>query len=81
MHEFMKKIIICFVCFSLIGIMPACRSRSKGPYNPFLKMKTKPSQIQMRADKKALKRGNKAYKRHLGDSRKHLFGRRTAPGT
>lgn len=34
----------------------------------------------MDADKKTIKKGNKAYKRQLGNNRKHLFGRRKAPG-
>jgi hypothetical protein len=55
--------------------MNSCR-RSRGGYNPYLHMKVKPNQQQMVDDKKVIKRGNKAYARQLGDSRKHLFGRR-----
>ena len=77
MYKFLKVVFVGVVITFLSGIM-ACGS--KGPYNPYLKMKTKPNKMQMDADKKVIKKGNKAYKRQLGNSRKHLFGRRKPPG-
>lgn len=62
----------------ILSTMNSCHKKS-GPYNPYLHMKTKPSQEQLKQDKKIQKRGNKAYKRQLGDSRKRIFGRRKPP--
>lgn len=52
--------------------------RSKGPYNPYLKMKTKPSEKQAKENKKVIKKGNRAYRKKEESSRKHLFGRKHA---
>ena len=60
--------------------MDSCKSR--GPYNPYEHMKRtkRPNEIQLRADKKTIKKNNKIYKRQMGTNRKHLFGRRKPPG-
>lgn len=78
MYKFLKVVFIGLVAIFLMGIMGSCKSR--GPYNPYLKMKTKPNKMQMDADKKVIKKGNRAYKRQLGNNRYHLFGRRKPPG-
>jgi len=72
------KIIAVTIAFFTVSIMSSCKSR--GPYNPYLHKKDKPNKIQLESDKKVIKSGNKAYKRQLGNNRKHLFGRRKAPG-
>ena len=77
MYKFLKVAFIVLVTIFLMGIMDSCKSR--GPYNPYLKMKTKPNKMQMDADKKVIKKGNRAYKRQLGNNRYHLFGRRKPP--
>lgn len=78
MYRFLKVAFIAFTFIFLVSILDSCRS--KGPYNPYLKMKTKPNKMQMDADKKVIKKGNRAYKRQLGNNRYHLFGRRKPPG-
>ena len=77
MARFLKIPFITFA-FLILSMMASCRSR--GPYNPYLHKKEKPNKIQMDEDKKTIKKGNKAYKKQLGNNRKHLFGRRKAPG-
>lgn len=71
-----KKIAACLLVLLFLFSAEACRS--KGPYNPFLHMKTKPSEKQAKENKKAIKRGNKSYKKQLESNRKHLFGRKRA---
>lgn len=78
MYRFFKVTFIAFMFIFIVSILDSCRS--KGPYNPYLKMKTKPNKMQMDADKKVIKKGNRAYKRQLGNNRYHLFGRRKPPG-
>lgn len=75
MIRILKIVIVVFVFAS---ILQACRS--KGPYNPYLKMKTKPSEIQIKEDKKIIKKGNRKYERQMGNNRRRLFGMRKAPG-
>lgn len=43
--------------------------RSKTPWNPYLSMKVKPSEQQMRESNKALAKGNKAYKEQIEKNR------------
>ena len=78
MRSLLKITLLTSVLLFMIGAMEGCKSR--GPYNPYLTMKKKPYKTQIDADKKLVQKGNKAYKRQLGDSRKKLFGRRKAPG-
>ena len=79
MRGFIKVISIILIFISTSIAMDSCKSR--GPYNPYRKMKIKPNESQMRADKKIIKQQNRLYKRQLGNSRKSIFGRRKAPGT
>jgi hypothetical protein len=60
-------------------IISTSSCRSKSPYNPYLTMKTKPSEKQAKENKKVIKKGNRAYKKKEESSRKHLFGRKHAP--
>ncbi len=50
----------------------------KGPYNPYLHRKKKVTVEQTENDLRLKKKQAKAYERHLGNNRKHLFGRRKA---
>jgi len=70
--------IISIFLISLLMAQSLGSCRSKGPYNPYLKMKTKPSEKQAKENKKAIKKGNKAYRKKEESSRKHLFGRKHA---
>ncbi len=63
--------------FIIASIFSSCHK--KGASNPYLSMKTRPSEKQIKADKKAIKKGNKAYRKKEESSRKHLFGRKHAP--
>lgn len=78
MSRFLKITFIAFAIVFIVSILDSCKN--KGPYNPYLKMKTKPNKAQIDADKKVIKKGNRAYKRQLGNNRRHLFGRRKPPG-
>lgn len=74
----LKKIsIIVFVL--IVSVLPYSCRKSKGPYNPYLKMKTKPSEVMRKEDKRIIKKGNKTYERQLGKNRKKLFGRKKPP--
>ncbi len=73
-----SRILVIILAFVFTTTMDSCKSR--GPYNPYLKMKTSPGELQLKGDKRVTKKGNRAYKRQLGRNRKHLFGRRKAPG-
>jgi hypothetical protein len=77
MQQYFKIVVITFVFLFFASTLDSCRRR--GPYNPYLHMKVKPNKLQMDADKKAIKRGDKAYARQLGRNRRHLFGLRKAP--
>jgi len=59
--------------------MDSCKSR--GPHNPYWNSKRRPNEIQLRADKKIIKKGNRQYKRQLGKNRRRLFGLRKSPGS
>jgi len=72
-----RKILITLTSICILIAMDSCRH--KGPYNPYLHMKTKPSEQQAKEKKRILKRGNRAYKKQLGDNRKQIFGRRKPP--
>lgn len=78
MHCFVKKIVPITFLLLLLALPYSCK-RSKGPYNPYLKMKTKPTEQMRKADKKIVKKGNKTYERQLGKNRKKLFGRKKPP--
>lgn len=75
MMRFFK--ILSLIAVVLILALGACKS--KGPHNPYLKMKTKPSEQLQRENKKVIKKGNRQFKRQEGKNRKHLFGRKKPP--
>ena len=77
MHRFFKIIFFAFAFAFMVSAMDACKSSS--PYNPYLHMKTKPSEAERKVDKKIIKQGNRAYKRQLGKNRRRLFGLKKAP--
>lgn len=54
--------------------------KPKGAYNQFRGAKVRPSEKQMRADKKLIARSNKNYKKQMKTNRKRLFGSKTDPG-
>ncbi len=61
-----------------IGSMQSCKS--KGAYNKYRHAKVRPSEKQIRADKKIMARSDKNYKKQLKTNRKKLFGRKTDQG-
>lgn len=71
MPQFFKIIFITIALLFSVGIMDSCKSR--GPYNPYLKMKVKPNKKQMDADKIIIKKGNKAYLKQLRKNRRHFW--------
>lgn len=77
----LKTLKIFFLLLAFVfttSIIQSCKS--KGAYNEFRHAKVRPSEKQMRADKKIMARSDKNYKKQLRSNRKHLFGRRTDPG-
>jgi hypothetical protein len=73
----MKRLLILLICIFSLGTIESCRS--KGAYNPYRSARKRPSEIQMSADKKHLKKMKRVYKRQMRANRKYLFGRKTAP--
>jgi hypothetical protein len=69
-------IISILTCAFLICTMGACRPRAG---HNLYREKVKPSELQMREDKKIMKRSQKNYKKQLRANRKRLFGRSTDP--
>jgi len=45
---------------------------SKTPWNPYLSMKEKPSEQQMRENQKVTARGNKAYAQQMEENKKNI---------
>jgi hypothetical protein len=78
MMRWFRITIIALLAVFLLSTIVSCR-RSHRPYNPYLHMKTKPSEEQAKQNKRAMRKGKRAYKDQLGDSRKRLFGRRKPP--
>ena len=76
--KWLRIIIIATICTFIMSTMDSCRHKG-GAYNPYLHMKTKPSRQQLKQDAKVVKKGRRAYKDQLGDSRKRIFGRRKPP--
>lgn len=68
-------LLLAFV-FTTAG-MHSCKS--KGAYNKYRNAKVRPSEKQMRADKKAIARGNRNYKKQMLTNRKRLFGSKRDP--
>ena len=77
MRRTFKIISLLFLCL-LLSTTYSCKS--KGAYNKYRNAKVRPSEKQMRADKKAIAKGNKNYKKHLMTNRKRLFGSKRDPG-
>lgn len=77
MQKIFKNTVFILIFIFTAIIMDSCKSR--GPYNPYVHLKRKPNEIQMRADKKTIKKNNRIYKRQMGTNRKHVFGRRKPP--
>lgn len=78
MHILYKKYSLKFLSILLIlFVFSSCGS--KGAYNPYLEKKAKTDKREIKANKKALSDGNKAYKKQMRSNRKYLFGRKTAP--
>jgi hypothetical protein len=80
MNRYLRIFLLLMISAITIGSLDSCKS--KKPYNPYLRLKNKdkPGTKQRADDKKHIKKGNKAYKKQLGKNRKHLFGRKKAPG-
>ena len=78
MAKLSKLLIIALACVFTFCTFESCRK--KGASNPYRAMKVRPSEQQLRENKKNLKKGNRAYKKQLQSNRKHLFGRKRAPG-
>lgn len=55
--------------------------KPKAGTNAYLHMKVKPSQQEQRDNKRVIKRQERMYKKQMLSNRKHLFGRKRAPGT
>jgi hypothetical protein len=68
-----------FFLFLLITAASSCRT--KPGHNKYREAKVRPSERQLKADKKHNKRMEKAYKKQMQTNRKKLFGRKKAPGT
>ncbi len=79
MKIYLKKHISILIFFLLVGVIVSSCQRNKGASNPYLHMKKKPVEQMKAADKRTIKRGNKAYKKQLQSNRKHLFGKKRAP--
>lgn len=78
MPSILKKISLIVVVL-LVSVLPYSCRKSKGPYNPYLKMKTKPTEVMRKEDKRIVKKGNKTYAKQMGKNRKKLFGRKKPP--
>jgi len=70
---------ILFLVLSAFLVCAASCHKKGGASNPYLHMKTKPSEKQNKENQKVIKKGNKAYRKKEESSRKHLFGRKHAP--
>lgn len=74
----LKYFSLVFISVIIPITMDSCHKHGAG-YNPYLHMKTKPSQQQNQENTRILSKRKKAYTRQLGDSRKRIFGRRKPP--
>lgn len=78
-RSFKTTSLLLALCFLMTSTLNSCKTKSG--HNKYREAKVRPSERQMREDKKTLKRSNKNYKKQLKTNRKRLFGRKTAPGT
>jgi len=72
-----KTSIILFLLLFVLSGLNSCKP--KGAYNPYLNAKKKPSEIQAQETHRVGKKQNRMIKKQKERSRKHLFGRKTAP--
>ncbi len=77
MNRLLRIAIITAISVFILSTINSCHK--KGPSNPYLHMKSKPSQEEKKQNQKIIKRSTKVYKKQLGDNRKRVFGRRKAP--
>ncbi len=63
-----KTLLISFLLATLFSF-PACQ---KGPHNPYLDLKVKPSEEISRENGEVMKKGNKHYKRHMRKSKRKV---------
>lgn len=62
MNYFLKTAFL-FSAVLILIILPSCSHRVT--YNPYIKMKERPSELQLKEDKKVIKDGNKAYAKQI----------------
>ncbi|MDF2436572.1 MAG: hypothetical protein K0Q95_948 [Bacteroidota bacterium] len=77
MNRPLQYILFSVIILALIFLSPACKSRAG--HNEYLEAKHRVSEIEMKKNKKILKKGSKAYKKQMRHNRKFLFGRSKAP--
>ena len=77
MQRSLKITAVLFAFLFILGGMVSCKS--KGAYNKYRSAKVRPSEKQMRADKKIIAKSNKNYKKNLLSNRKRLFGNKRDP--
>ena len=71
-----KIISLLFLCL-LLSTTYSCKTKSG--HNKYREAKVRPSEKQMRADKKAIAKGNRNYKKNLLSNKKRLFGNKRDP--
>ena len=76
MSKALKIISLLFLCL-LLSTTFSCKTKSG--HNKYREAKVRPSEKQMRADKKAIARGNRNYKKNLLSNRKRVFGKKRDP--
>ncbi len=76
MRVTLKIFSLLFLC-SLLGATYSCKT--KVGHNKYREAKVRPSERQMRADKKAIAKGNRNYKKQMLSNRKRLFGSKRDP--
>ncbi len=76
MSKVFKAISFLFLCL-LLSTSYSCKTKSG--HNKYREAKVRPSEKQMRTDKRAIAKGNKNYKKNLLTNRKRLFGSKRDP--
>lgn len=76
MSKALKIISLIFLCL-LLSTTYSCKTKSG--HNKYREARVRPSEKQMRADKKAIAKGNRNYKKNLLSNRKRLFGNKRDP--
>ncbi len=76
----LKTLKISFQVLAFVFIVGSTEScKSKGAYNKYRSAKVRPSEKQMRDNKKIIAKSNKNYKKNLLSNRKRLFGNKRDP--